>query len=86
MVSKFRETTDELMTGISDIEIARALGCSVASVRQARLREGARARRSPPEGWELTIARLADQKALRLTKLAAKLRTKIGATKQDAAE
>jgi|HubBroStandDraft_5_1064220.scaffolds.fasta_scaffold02831_7 hypothetical protein len=74
MVAKFRESTDELLNGIPDDEIAEALGCSVALVRQARLREGAKARRSPPAGWEIVCAKLAEQKAMRLNRLAAKLR------------
>lgn len=74
MVAKFRESTDELLNGITDSDLAQALGCSVALVRQARLREGAKARRTPPVGWESVCAKLADQKAARLTKLAAKLR------------
>lgn len=74
MVSKFRETTDELLNGVSYEDLARALGCSVASVKQARLREGARARRPPPEGWETVAAKLAESQVKRLSKLAAKLR------------
>lgn len=76
MPNNFRDATDELFNGVSDIELADALGCSVASVRQARLREGALARRAPPKGWEAAVAKLADQKALRLTKLSTRLKAK----------
>lgn len=70
----FKKATDELMTGMTRGEIAAALGCSEATVRQARLDESANARRNPPKGWEAVVERLAEQKAGRLAKLAEKLR------------
>jgi len=69
----FKKATDELMAGTTREEIAGALGCSVASVRQARLSEEANAHRKPPEGWEAATARLARQKAAQLQKLADRL-------------
>ena len=66
----FKKATDELLAGISHQELADALGCSVPTVRQARLDEGAKARRSPPEGWEAKVSRLAKIRSDRLRKLA----------------
>jgi predicted transcriptional regulator len=56
-------------------EIADALGCSEATVRQARLDESANAHRNPPEGWEGKVAKLAKQRADGLARLADKLTT-----------
>jgi transposase len=44
----FREATEYLYAGVSPQELAKALGVSVATVRQARLRPDAKAHRSPP--------------------------------------
>ena len=66
----FRKATDDLLGGISHEELANALGVSIHTIRQARLAEGARAHRSPPEGWEPIVARLAKQRAERFRRLA----------------
>jgi hypothetical protein len=69
----FRKATDELLAGISHRELADALGCSVPSVRQARLDPTAKAHRSAPEGWEVEVRRLAKDRAARLQRLAERL-------------
>jgi len=69
----FKKATEELMAGMTREQIADALGCSEATVRQARLDEAARAHRSPPQGWEVKVAKLAKQRAERLTRLAERL-------------
>jgi hypothetical protein len=71
----FKKATEELMAGMTRGDIADALGCSEATVRQARLDEGARAHRKPPEGWEAKLARQARQRAERLARLAERLST-----------
>jgi hypothetical protein len=71
----FRKATDELLASISHEELAKALGVSVATVRQARLGDDAKAHRSPPEGWEGRVLKLAEMQADRLRRLAAKLRS-----------
>ncbi len=43
----FRSATDELL-GMNQAELAEALGCSIPSLRQARLREDAKARSVAP--------------------------------------
>jgi hypothetical protein len=74
MSMNFRKATDALLDVISHEELAKTLGCSVATVRQARRTEGTVSYRSPPKGWEAVIAKLADQKSEKLRGLAAKLR------------
>jgi len=69
----FKKATEELMAGMTRGQIAEALGCSEATVRQARLDPSANAHRSPPEGWEAVLARVARKQAERLQRLADKL-------------
>ncbi|HWA91844.1 MAG TPA: hypothetical protein VG889_17530 [Rhizomicrobium sp.] len=69
----FKKATEELMAGMTRGQIAEALGVSEATVRQARLAKPAKAHRNPPEGWEGKLARLARQRADRLTKVAERL-------------
>jgi hypothetical protein len=66
----FAKATDELMKGLTRQEIAKGLGCSLSSVRQAKLGEGNAARRSPPQGWETRAAAMAEKEANRLLRLA----------------
>ena len=75
MTMNFRKATDDLLEVISHDELASALGCSVATIRQARRGEGTASHRSPPKGWETVVAKLAEQKAKKLSQLAAKLRS-----------
>lgn len=69
----FKKATDELLANLSHDELATALGVSVPTVRQARLDEAAKAHRNPPEGWEAKVAKLAKQRAERLSRLAERL-------------
>lgn len=70
----FRKATDNLCEGVSHAELARALGVSVASVRQARLDAEAKAHRAPPVGWEAAVIQLAEEQALHYKRLATRLR------------
>lgn len=70
----FKKATDILCGGISHSDLANALGVSVPLVRQARLDAAAKAHRSPPEGWEKAVAKLAEREAERLSRLAATLK------------
>ena len=65
----FRKATESLCAGISHEELARALGVSVATIRQARLRPDAKAHRSPPGNWRETLRRLAEQRATQYQRL-----------------
>jgi hypothetical protein len=58
----FREATDSLFACISHVDLARALGISVASIRQARLKDTAKSHRAPRRGWEAAVVGLAKQK------------------------
>ena len=70
----FKKATDELLACISHHELADALGCSVATIRQARLTDEAKAKRSAPGGWEIAVARLADSRAKHFKRLADRLK------------
>jgi hypothetical protein len=69
----FKKATDELTTVISHQELAQALKVSVATVRQARLGQTAKAYRNPPQGWETVLKRLAEKRAAQLVRLAAQI-------------
>ena len=69
----FKTATNELCDGISHKELAEALGVSVATIRQARLRS--EAHRSPPENWEDTIINLAGSQIQRYRHLISELYT-----------
>ncbi len=69
----FKSATEILMAGMTREQIADALGCSEATVRQARLDDTAKAHRNPPEGWEATVASLARKRAERLLQVANRL-------------
>jgi hypothetical protein len=71
----FRQATDELFAKADHEDLAKLLGVSVASIRQAGLREEANAHRSPPGAWRDAVIRLAEEKAGRYRRLAEKLRT-----------
>lgn len=65
----FRKATDDLCDGIPHQELAKALGVSVATVRQARLRPDAKAHRSPPGNWERAVIKLAGEQIQRYRRL-----------------
>jgi hypothetical protein len=75
MSKDFRKATDELFAVISHDDLAKALGCSVATIRQARLDASAKAHRNPPEGWEKVVVKLAEGKAGAMTRLATRLKS-----------
>ena len=75
MSKDFRKATDELLSNVSHEELAKALGCSVATLRQARLAEGAKAHRKPPDGWEKVVAKLAENRSAAMAKLVDRLKS-----------
>lgn len=77
----FREATDDLCEGIPHEALAKALGVSVATVRQARLKVEAKAHRDPPREWQYTLIRLAEERVWHYRKLIEQLRRTDGATK-----
>jgi hypothetical protein len=70
----FKKATDELFDPVTHDDLAKALGVSVATIRQARLDPAAKARRSPPGNWRDAAIRLAEQRALHYGSLAKRLR------------
>ncbi len=58
----FREATDGLFARVDHEDLANELGVSVASIRQARLKPEAKARRTPPEDWQGAVIRLAEER------------------------
>jgi len=73
----FNKATDELMGGLTRADIAKGLGCSLSSVRQAKLGEGNAARRSPPQGWESKVATMAKKEGERLLRLSKALERQV---------
>lgn len=69
----FQTAIDRLGIRVTHEEVAAALGVSVASVRQYRLAEGAKARRTPPAGWQRALAKLARERGRELKGLAEEL-------------
>jgi hypothetical protein len=59
----FRQATDGLCAKLDHDDVARALGVSLQTIRQARLQRGNGAHRSPPPGWREAVIRLAEEKA-----------------------
>jgi hypothetical protein len=71
----FREATDALCTCLNHEDVAKALGVSLQTVRQARLREGSDGYRAPPRDWKSALIRLAEARASHYRKLAGKLKS-----------
>lgn len=70
----FNEATDRLFSRIDHKDLAKALGVSVASIRQARLKPDASAHRSPPPEWESIVLRLAEERVWHFRKLIEEIR------------
>ncbi len=66
----FREAMERAGRRVTTEEVARALGVSVYSVKQERLHSGSEAHRTPPQGWERVLARLARERGDELHGLA----------------
>jgi len=71
---KFKDATDGLFDRISHEDLAEALGVSVASIRQARLPETAKAYRQPPPGWEDKAIRLSERRIMHYRQLIDRIR------------
>ena len=71
----FRAATDGLFDRVDHEDLAKELGVSVATIRQARLGQNASARRTPPTGWREAVIRLAERRIMHYRQLIDKLRT-----------
>jgi hypothetical protein len=69
----FKEATDNLFDRVDHESLARELGVSVASIRQARLRADAQAYRAAPPRWREAVIKIAEEKAAQYKKLASTL-------------
>ena len=67
----FKQATDAL--GIPAPELALHFRVGAQSIRQMRMDPGSDGYRSPPDGWELVVAKLARQRGGELVKLADQL-------------
>jgi hypothetical protein len=65
----FKKTTDGLFDRVGHEDLAKALGVSVATIRQARLGHQANAHRSPPDNWEAAVIRLAEERVQHFRRL-----------------
>lgn len=70
----FRTAMERAGARITTEDLARRLGVSPYSVRQARLHSGSDAHRPPPDGWERALAKLAEERAGELKELARELK------------
>ncbi len=70
----FRKATDDLFKRVDHGDLAEALGVSVASIRQARLRPDAAAYRAPPRNWRHAIIRMAERRIMHYRALIEQLR------------
>jgi hypothetical protein len=70
----FKQATDRLFSRVDHQDLAKALGVSVASIRQARLKPDALAHRSPPPDWENALVRLAEERVGHFRKLIEEIR------------
>ena len=77
----FRSATDALFERVDHETLAQALGVSVASIRQARLRDAAKGRRAPPREWPYAVIRLAEQQIMRNRQLIEQVRKEVGQPK-----
>jgi hypothetical protein len=73
---EFKKAADELLTSLTAVDLANEIGCSVQSVKQARMNADTASRRSPPQGWEAAALRLAKKQIAHFTRLAEKLAAK----------
>jgi hypothetical protein len=73
MTKNFRDITNDLFSKIGAEELALQIGCSLGSVKQARMDRTSSSYREPPAGWEEAARKLALDRAAYFTKLAERL-------------
>ena len=69
----FRDVTDQLFDRVAHKDLARRLGVSVATIRQARLCWTAQAHRPPPKKWQDAALEIARERAAHYERLVALL-------------
>jgi hypothetical protein len=78
---EFRDAVDSVCERIDHDDVAKALGVSVQTIRQARLDPTTQAHRSPPNEWQYALIRLAEERVWHYRKLIEELRQANGARK-----
>ena len=71
---KFREAVDSLCSALTHEDVAKALGVSVQSIRQARMNEDSKSFRAAPKNWERALIRLAENRVSYYRRLIERLR------------
>jgi hypothetical protein len=69
----FNKATNALFDRVTHEDLAKELGASVPSIRQARLADDSHAHRTPPEGWERAVRALAEGRIKHFQRLLASL-------------
>jgi hypothetical protein len=70
----FRDAINELCAKIDHDDVAKALGVSVQTIRQARMSVAAKAHREPPREWQDALIRLAEERVWHYRKLIEEIR------------
>lgn len=70
----FKSALDGLCVKVDHGDVAKALGVSVQTVRQARLDPTGKAHRNPPPDWNSALIRLAEERVWHYRELIEKLR------------
>jgi hypothetical protein len=65
----FKQATDALLEPITLDHLAKEMGISVQSLRQARASEESTAYRSPPPDWQKAVVRLTEVRIRKLQRL-----------------
>jgi hypothetical protein len=71
---KFREAVDALCASCRHEDVAKSLGVSVQTIRQARMQENSKSFREPPQNWERALIWLAENRIAHYRRLIEKLR------------
>jgi hypothetical protein len=71
---EFKDAVDEVCAPISHADVAKSLGVSLQTVRQARLSSQAKAFRAAPNRWRDAMVRLAEERVWHYRKLIETLR------------
>ena len=76
---EFREAVDDVCKRLAHDDVAKGLGVSVQTIRQARLDPNTQGHRSPPNEWQYALIRLAEERVWHYRKLIERLRDSKGA-------
>jgi hypothetical protein len=66
----FVEATNVFMVRVTLKDVARSIGCSTQTLKQARLSPKTTHHRRPPKGWEAVLVQLARARIMELEELA----------------